>query len=236
MSNSTPLHFTHSTLPYWQIILPSNQTHISSIPPYQYAYPAPLPAGKLSSSSDSVLLLPIRPLPSNPNHAVASLLVNQASFDVVDTLAGLLAEQLTARFLELGLMFGEGGFKGDINDYVVVGLPSLGNTLAPIVARTLGFCKNLSSFLVLWFCCTVSRSCYTIVASIQPGLHSEILSFPLRFKYLTIPSTVHTPRVLAEVLVYAVSIRRRFLHHFSVVPIVSEAHLPRPIPPTVNSK
>jgi len=66
------------------------------------------------------LQLPIRQL-SDKKHALASLIVNQAAFDVADALATDLAEKLKA-------------FAPD----VVVGLPTLGLTLASEVARKLG--------------------------------------------------------------------------------------------------
>ncbi len=64
--------------------------------------------------------LPIRPLPDG-EHALASLIINQASFAVQDALAKALAQKLRA-------------FRPD----VVVGLPTLGLTLASAVARELG--------------------------------------------------------------------------------------------------
>jgi adenine/guanine phosphoribosyltransferase-like PRPP-binding protein len=66
------------------------------------------------------LRLPIRVL-ADGEHALASLIINQASFAVQDALAGALAERIA------GL---------DID--VVAGLPTLGLTLAGAVARKLG--------------------------------------------------------------------------------------------------
>jgi adenine/guanine phosphoribosyltransferase-like PRPP-binding protein len=66
------------------------------------------------------LRLPIRPL-AGGEQALASLIVNQASFEVVDTLAEGLAEKIR-RF--------------DVD--VVAGLPTLGLTLASTVAQKLG--------------------------------------------------------------------------------------------------
>lgn len=76
-------------------------------------YPATLDDGRQ-------LQLPIRQL-SDKKHALASLIVNQAAFDVADALATDLAAKLKA-------------FAPD----VVVGLPTLGLTLASEVARKLG--------------------------------------------------------------------------------------------------
>jgi adenine/guanine phosphoribosyltransferase-like PRPP-binding protein len=66
------------------------------------------------------LLLPIRPL-ADGEHALASLILNQASFEVLDAIAEDLARKLAV-------------FQPDI----VVGLPTLGLTLASAVAQKLG--------------------------------------------------------------------------------------------------
>lgn len=109
ISRKTMSHFTEPTTSYWQEILssPNSQT------PWQFGYPAKLPDSRF-------LILPIRPMKDNPKHAVASLLVNQASMDVVDLLADFLADLVRP-------------FEPD----VLIGLPTLGLSLAPIVARKL---------------------------------------------------------------------------------------------------
>jgi adenine/guanine phosphoribosyltransferase-like PRPP-binding protein len=66
------------------------------------------------------LLLPIRSL-ADGEHALASLILNQASFEVVDAIAADLAVKLTP-----------------FQPEVVVGLPTLGLTLASAVAQKLG--------------------------------------------------------------------------------------------------
>src|ERR1700679_382553 len=66
------------------------------------------------------LLLPIRPL-ADGEHALASLILNQASFEVVEAIAADLAAKLSP-------------FQPEI----VVGLPTLGLTLASAVAQKLG--------------------------------------------------------------------------------------------------
>jgi adenine/guanine phosphoribosyltransferase-like PRPP-binding protein len=66
------------------------------------------------------LLLPIRPL-ADGEHALASLILNQASFEVVKAIAADLAAKLLA-----------------FQPEVVVGLPTLGLTLASAVAQKLG--------------------------------------------------------------------------------------------------
>ena len=76
-------------------------------------FPATLP-------DERQIKLPIRPL-SDGRHALASLIINQASFAVQDALAKALAERLRK-----------------VDPEIVVGLPTLGLTLASAVARELG--------------------------------------------------------------------------------------------------
>ncbi|WP_158813481.1 phosphoribosyltransferase [Methylocapsa sp. S129] len=96
---------------FWQEIHPPRsfepeQGHLDS-------YPARFDDGRL-------LLLPIRPM-ADGKHALASLIINQAGFEVVDAIASDLAAKLAV-------------FRPEI----VVGLPTLGLTLASAVARKLG--------------------------------------------------------------------------------------------------
>ncbi len=69
------------------------------------------------------LRLPIRVL-ADGEHALASLIVNQASFTVLEALAEALAERIAAYDID-----------------VVAGLPTLGLTLAAAVARALGHAR-----------------------------------------------------------------------------------------------
>ncbi len=105
--------FTRPTTDFWQeLVPPGRQTELT--PPYRYAYPARLPDGRL-------LELPIRRLPDTPTRAVASLIANHASSEVVASLATFMAD--LAR---------------PIGPDVIVGLPTLGFTFAPAVAERLG--------------------------------------------------------------------------------------------------
>ncbi len=79
--------------------------------PYQDRYPAPLPDG-------TVLDLPLRDF---SEFAVAGLIANQASFPVMRRLAHWMTEAARPMQAE-----------------VVVGLPSLGQVFAPLVAEALG--------------------------------------------------------------------------------------------------
>lgn len=94
---------------FWQTLLPSGD----AAAPFDTAYPACLADGRR-------LMLPIRAL-ADGRHGLASLIVNQASFAVLGALAGDLAARLSP-------------FAPD----VVVGLPTLGLTLAAAVAERLG--------------------------------------------------------------------------------------------------
>ncbi len=101
-----------ATTGFWQALLPSAPADMQ--PPWSNSVPVALPDGRW-------LRLPVRPLPHEPGHAVASLLVNHASLQVADALGQLLAARLAP-----------------LQPDLVVGLPTLGLTLAPLVARALG--------------------------------------------------------------------------------------------------
>lgn len=99
---------------YWQTIHPPGSFDPAG--PHQDSYPASLPGG-------GQMLLPIRSL-ADGRHGIGSLIINQASFDVQDALAADLAPKLAA-----------------LRPEVIVGLPTLGLTLAAAVARSLGFTR-----------------------------------------------------------------------------------------------
>jgi adenine/guanine phosphoribosyltransferase-like PRPP-binding protein len=90
---------------FWQEILPPDAVA-------EGGYPARFPDGR-------ILILPIRPL-LDGKRALASLIINQASFAVVDALAAALAQELAAYSPE-----------------IIVGLPTLGLTLSSAVAQKL---------------------------------------------------------------------------------------------------
>ena len=96
---------------FWQKLYAPETFDVQGV--HETFFPATLDDGRQ-------LQLPIRPL-SDKQHALASLIVNQAAFDVVDALSDDLAVKLKA-------------FEPD----VIVGLPTLGLTLASEVARKLG--------------------------------------------------------------------------------------------------
>jgi adenine/guanine phosphoribosyltransferase-like PRPP-binding protein len=105
------------TTDYWQSVVTAEQLQIPQHPPYQRGYPARLPDGRF-------LVLPLRAIPEDPNRCVASLIANQASMEVVEILSDMMAERARA-------------FGADL----VVGLPTLGLTFAPLVAKKLGFTR-----------------------------------------------------------------------------------------------
>jgi adenine/guanine phosphoribosyltransferase-like PRPP-binding protein len=105
--------FTEATVGYWQELTPGIPARFSAAPPHRYGYPVRLPCGRF-------LVLPLRRLPDG-EHAVASLIANQASHDVV----AALADHMAAQARDLG---------GDL----VVGLPTLGLSFASMVAARLG--------------------------------------------------------------------------------------------------
>ena len=98
---------------YWQVLLPEGPP--PQQPPYVSAYPVKLPDGRW-------LELPLRCPPSlGGRKATASLIVNQASFAVEDALIAAMAELAFPLIAD-----------------VVVGLPTLGLSLARGVAKKLG--------------------------------------------------------------------------------------------------
>jgi adenine/guanine phosphoribosyltransferase-like PRPP-binding protein len=98
---------------FWQSLLPAGE---SVAAPYRDSFPAQFADGRQ-------ILLPIRPLPDG-RRGLASLIINQASFLVLDAIATELAGRLAA-------------FQPEI----IAGLPTLGLTLAAAVAQKLGHAR-----------------------------------------------------------------------------------------------
>jgi adenine/guanine phosphoribosyltransferase-like PRPP-binding protein len=105
--------FTEPTTGYWQDLTPEVPARFPATPPYRFGYPVNLPCGR-------TLVLPLRRLPDG-NHAVASLIANQASTIVVAALADHMASHARALDAE-----------------IIVGLPTLGLAFASLVAERLG--------------------------------------------------------------------------------------------------
>jgi len=110
--------FTKPTTAFWQEILPPEHPVGRASAPYRFGFPARLPDGR-------ILELPLRRLPADDrtgvDRAVASLIANQASFAVCETLSGFMATEARAAGAE-----------------VIVGMPTLGLVFAPRVAELLG--------------------------------------------------------------------------------------------------
>lgn len=106
-------------------------------------YPAPMPDG-------SALLLPLRDM---GDMAVAGFIANQASFAVLDRIAGWIAEQARPFAPE-----------------VVVGLPTLGHAVGAAVARALGHRNWVAPGTTrkLWYDLALSVPTHS-VTSPQPG-------------------------------------------------------------------
>lgn len=120
---------------FWQAFHPADDVHEAG--GYRDSYPARMADGRH-------LLLPIRPL-DDGEHALASLIINQASFTVLDALAEDLARRLEP-----------------FQPEVVIGLPTLGLTLAAEVARKLGHAR------------------YVPLGTSRKFWYDETLSVPLR--------------------------------------------------------
>lgn len=99
---------------FWQTVYPATTHPSDPAAGFGDHYPAELPDGRQ-------VLLPVRILPGDGNEAVCSLIVNQASFEVEDALADVMAT--------LARPFAPG---------VVIGVPTLGLPLANGVSRRLG--------------------------------------------------------------------------------------------------
>lgn len=106
-----------ATSGYWQRIVTADELAQPAAAPYQRSYPARLRDGRY-------LLLPLRALPGDTTRCMASLVANQAALEVVQALALAMVEQVR-------------GYAVD----AVVGLPTLGLSFAPTVARELGHAR-----------------------------------------------------------------------------------------------
>ncbi len=102
----------------WQNLLPAGARPVGvaqeATDCTEAAFRAALPDGRL-------VTLPIRQLPGTTDRGVASLIINQASFEVLDVFVGFMTAYAAAAWAE-----------------VIVGVPTLGLATAPEVARRLG--------------------------------------------------------------------------------------------------
>jgi hypothetical protein len=139
----SPPHFTEPTTTYWQKF---GTEETASPAPWKYGYPAKLPDSR-------ILVLPIRQIASSTSEAVASLIINQASISVHDGLGDILAEAVR-----------------EFEPEVIIGLPTLGLTLAKGVAERLG--KGKCSILL------------TSSWSRKIKINAEVIARPIRPTWL----------------------------------------------------
>jgi len=129
------------TTAYWQHLLEGWPGGAAPQPPNCLDFPVRLPDGR-------ALLLPLRALPGG-DRAVASLIANHASFAVVAALADHMAD--LARAAEADL---------------VVGMPTLGLTFAPLIAQRLGHERYvpLGSSRKFWYDDALSEPVFSITS------------------------------------------------------------------------
>jgi adenine/guanine phosphoribosyltransferase-like PRPP-binding protein len=141
--------FVRPTTGFWQALLDAPDDASAAAfpagPPYRYGYPAPLPDRRR-------LVLPIRKVAGTSDRAVASLIANQASFEVVRALAAHMAD--LAR---------------PMNCDVIAGLPTLGMVFAPLVAEQLAHARYvpLGYSLKFWYDEALSASVQSLTTPTQ---------------------------------------------------------------------
>jgi adenine/guanine phosphoribosyltransferase-like PRPP-binding protein len=130
----------------WQEILPRGTIAGSDTEGYGDTYPARLPDGR-------EIAFPVRVLPGDGTRAVASLILNQASFAVEDALADAVADRARTLGAE-----------------VVVAVPTLGLGLGNAVARRLGHGRMvaLGTSAKFWYDDTLSVPVTSITSPTIP--------------------------------------------------------------------
>jgi len=139
---------------FWQELIPADAPlPVDDDSGYVDFYPARFPDGRR-------LLLPLRQLPGHRDRAVASLIANQASFPV----EGALVEGMTA-------------IARRYEPEVVVGLPTLGLSLARGVAKALGHSRYvpLGTSRKFWYREELSVPCSSITS---PGTGKRLYVDP----------------------------------------------------------
>lgn len=138
---------------YWQVLLPAGT--VTDPLAWPDTYVASLPDG-------SQLPLPVRP--RGDGTALASLIINQASFEVLEQLAGHLADRLS-----------------EIDVDLVVGLPTLGLTLAAALARRLGHARYLplGTSPKFWYRTELSVPIASVTTSAERRLYVDPRLLPL---------------------------------------------------------
>lgn len=134
---------------FWQSVCPAGTFDTAPTGGFRDLYPATLADGRQ-------IALPIRILPDGDDKAVASLIVNQASFAVEDALTEAMAALASAYEPE-----------------VVIGVPTLGLPLANGVARRLGHSRMvaLGTSRKFWY----SEELSELMSSITSPTHAKRL-------------------------------------------------------------
>jgi adenine/guanine phosphoribosyltransferase-like PRPP-binding protein len=153
-SASSAAHSPAAPHEFWQDVLPPATFETAG--PHSIFFPAALDDGRQ-------ICLPIRPL-ADGEHALASLIVNQASFAVLEALAADLAAKLAP-----------------FNPDVVIGLPTLGLTLAAAVARHLGHSRYvpLGTSRKFWYLEELSVPMSSITTRQEKRLYIDPRMLPL---------------------------------------------------------
>lgn len=166
---------------FWQEIYDRETFATDTAAGFDGLYPAALADGRQ-------IALPIRVLPGGADRAVASLIINQASFAVEDALAAVMAEH--ARVFE---------------PEIVVGVPTLGLPLAANVARRLGHPRlvALGTSRKFWYDDDLSEPLRSITT---PGGEKRIYLDPRMLpllegrRFVLVDDVVSTGASLASVL------------------------------------
>ena len=142
---------------FWQEVYPAGHFDPAPAGGFRHIYPAALPDGRQ-------LALPIRVLPGDGSRAVASLILNQASFSVVDTLAEALAQPAAA-----------------LRPHVLVAVPTLGLTLGEALARRLGHSRlvPLGTSRKFWYDEALSEPIASITTRQERRIYLDPRMLPL---------------------------------------------------------
>lgn len=142
---------------FWQEVYPAGHFDPAPAGGFRHLYPAALPDGRQ-------IALPIRVLPGDGSRAVASLILNQASFAVEDALAAPLAAMAREAAPE-----------------VIVAVPTLGLSLAANVARRLGHSRlvPLGTSRKFWYDEALSEPIASITTRQERRIYLDPRMLPL---------------------------------------------------------
>lgn len=142
---------------FWQEVYPAGHFDPAPAGGFRHLYPAALPDGRQ-------VALPIRVLPGDGSRAVASLILNQASFSVVDALAEALAQPAAA-----------------LHPHVLVAVPTLGLTLGEALARRLGHSRlvPLGTSRKFWYDEALSEPIASITTRQERRIYLDPRMLPL---------------------------------------------------------